>query len=78
MDAQSQLYENGKALVCIKSVLTIVRKLEQTNSGSNMMKQIFRDLKNDNKNKTTAHKIHVKTQYGKKTTDGDEQNQSTI
>ena len=28
--------------------------------------------------KTTAHKIYVETQCGKKTTDGDEHNQSTI
>ena len=55
-----------------------VRKLEQANSESNRMKQIFRNLKNDNKNKATTHKIYVETQCGKKTTDGDEHNQSTI
>ena len=30
------------------------------------MKQIFRNLKNDNKNKTTTHKIYVETHCGKK------------
>ena len=30
------------------------------------MKQIFRNLKKDNKNKTTTHKIYVETQCGKK------------
>ena len=30
------------------------------------MKQIFRNLKNDNKNKAMTHKIYVKTQCGKK------------
>jgi len=30
------------------------------------MKQIFRNLKNDNKNKTMTHKIYVETQWGKK------------
>ena len=30
------------------------------------MKQIFRNLKYDNKNKTTTHKIYVETQCGKK------------
>jgi len=30
------------------------------------MKQIFRNLKNDNKNKAMTHKIYVETQCGKK------------
>jgi len=42
------------------------------------MKQIFRKLRNDNRNKAITHKIYVETQCGKKATDGDEHNQSTI
>jgi len=30
------------------------------------MKQIFKNLKNNNKNKVITHKIYVKTQCGKK------------
>jgi len=30
------------------------------------MKQIFRNLKNDNKNKAMTHKIYMETQCGKK------------
>jgi len=30
------------------------------------MKQIFKNLKNDNRNKAITHKIYVETQYGKK------------
>jgi len=30
------------------------------------MKQIFRNLKNDNRNKAITHKIYVETQCGKK------------
>jgi len=47
-------------------MIPLVRKLEQANSGSDWMKQIFRDLKNDNKNKIITHQIYVKIQCGKK------------
>ena len=52
--------------MCLCVYVYIVRKLEQTNSGSNRMKQIFRNLKNDNKNEAIKYEIYVETQCGKK------------
>jgi len=58
--------------------ITYVRKLEQRNSGSNRMKQIFRNLKNDNKNKNNDTQDLRGNPMREKTTDGGEHNQSTI
>ena len=58
-------------------MMTLVRKLEQANRGSNRMKQILRNLKNDNKNKATTQDLRGNPMQ-EKTTDGDEHNQSTI
>ena len=41
-------------------------KIERFSYGRDRMKQIFRNLKNNNKNKAITHKIYVENQCGKK------------